>query len=154
MDQERVLQLIEGAIAENKSLFLVDVRFPPGNHIYVEVDGDQGVPLKECIRISRAVEHNLDREEEDFSLEVSSPDLSSPLSLRRQYPKNIGRILQLTLQDRTKAEGRLAAVDDTGIELTWKAREPKPIGKGKVTVEKRRNIPFEEILEATVKITF
>ena len=117
------------------------------------MDGDQGISIKECMRISRHVEHNLDREEEDFSLEVTSPDISHPLTVQRQYKKNINRILKVKTQEE-ELEGTLVNTDENGISLQWKAREPKPIGKGKVTVQKNVTVPFESIKEAKVKITF
>jgi ribosome maturation factor RimP len=119
----------------------------------VIVDGDQGISLKECVRISRHVEHNLDREEEDFALEVTSPDITQPLTVERQYQKNINRILKVKTEE-GEIEGTLVNVNDKGISLQWKAREPKPVGKGKVTVVKNATIAFENIIEAKVKITF
>lgn len=154
MDKDKVKDLVNEALLENPELFLIDLSFLPENKIYVEVDGDKGVSLKECIRISRAVEHNLDREEEDFSLEVTSPDVSKPLKVQRQYIKNIGRILQVRSSDGTDIEGSLKEVNNESIVLEWKAREPKPIGKGKITVVKSANIPFTDIVEAKVKIIF
>lgn len=154
MDKEKVINLLNNALEENPALFLIELKFLPENKIYVEVDGDTGVSLKECIRISREIEQNLDREEEDFSLEVTSPDVANPLKVNRQYQKNINRILEVKLQDNTKVEGVLKAVTEDSIELEWKAREPKPIGKGKVTVVKNATLLFLEILEAKVKIIF
>lgn len=154
MDKKLVQELVNGAISENKELFLIELNFLPGNKIYVEVDGDKGVSLKECIRISRAVEHNLDREEEDFSLEVTSPDVANPLKVKRQYVKNINRKLMVKLTNNTTIEGDLIKVGDNEIELEWKVREPKPIGKGKITVIKNAVIAFNDIIEAKVKIIF
>lgn len=154
MDKEKIITLVNNALDQNASLFLIELKFLPENKIYVEVDGDQGIPLKECIRISREVEHNLDREEEDFSLEVTSPDIANPLKVKRQYKKNVNRILQVKLNDNSKLEGTLKAVSDESIELQWKAREPKPIGKGKITVVKNATVLFENILEAKVKLIF
>ena len=154
MDRKLVQELVDGAISENKELFLIELNFLPDNKIYVEVDGDKGVSLKECIRISRAVEHNLDREVEDFSLEVTSPDVANPLKVKRQYVKNINRKLAVKLTDNTTVEGDLIKVGDNDIELEWKAREPKPIGKGKITVKKNAVIAFNDIVEAKVKIIF
>ena len=145
--------LVEAALEENPSLFLIDLQLLPNSKILVEVDGDAGVALNECIRISRAVEGNLDREEEDFSLEVSSPDITKPLQVLRQYQKNIGRTLQVKTLE-TALEGTLVAVLEESIELEWKAREPKPIGKGKRTVEKKERIAFDAIVEAKVKLIF
>jgi ribosome maturation factor RimP len=144
---------VEAALEENPSLFLIDLQLLPNSKILVEVDGDAGVALNECIRISRAVEGNLDREEEDFSLEVSSPDITKPLQVLRQYQKNIGRTLQVKTLE-TALEGTLVAVLEEAIELEWKAREPKPIGKGKRTVEKKKRIAFDAIVEAKVKLIF
>ena len=69
--------------------------------------------------------HNFDREEEDFSLEVTSPDIAEPLKVKRQYVKNLNRILSVKLNDQ-KIEGTLSEVNKEDIVLTWKAREPKP----------------------------
>lgn len=154
MNKEKVINLLNNALEENPALFLIELKFLPDNKIYIEVDGDTGISLKECIRINREIEHNLDREEEDFSLEVTSPDVSNPLKVNRQYQKNINRILEVKLKDHTKVEGLLKAVNEDSIELEWKAREPKPIGKGKVTVVKNATLLFSSILEAKVKIIF
>lgn len=153
MEQDKIKHLVEEALSENKSLFLIDLKFLDQNKIYIEVDGDQGIALSECIRINRYVESNLDREEEDFSLEVTSPDIANPLVVKRQYTKNIGRILVVKLAE-TIVEGVLKEVTEDEIMLEWKTREPKPIGKGKVTVLKKQTIPFAEIKEAKVKIIF
>jgi ribosome maturation factor RimP len=154
MDKVKIENLVKTAIEENKSLFLIALDFLPNNKILVEVDGDNGVSLKECIRISRAVEHNLDREEEDFSLEVTSPDIAKPLVVKRQYKKNINRILEVKLINNSIIEGILKCVNEKTIELEWKAREPKPVGKGKITVVKNKTIAFKDILEAKVKLLF
>ncbi len=154
MDKEKVINLLNDALEENSALYLIELKFLPENKIYVEVDGDAGVSLKECIRINRAIEQDLDREEEDFSLEVTTPDIANPLKVKRQYKKNINRTLKVILKDNKKVEGILKNVSENQIELEWKAREPKPIGKGKVTVVKNETIQFSDILEAKVKIIF
>ncbi|WP_334057149.1 ribosome assembly cofactor RimP [Polaribacter sp. P097] len=153
MDQKKIKDLVDEALALNESLFLIDLTISENNKIQVTVDGDNGVPLSECIRISRNVEHNLDREEEDFSLEVTTPDISHPLKEKRQYIKNINRILKVKTAEE-ELEGTLVEADDEKIVLNWKAREPKPIGKGKVTVKKSATLTYTEIKEAKVKIVF
>lgn len=154
MDTEKIRNLVNNAIAQNPELFLIDLDFLSDNKIYVEVDGDNGIPLNECIRISREIEHNLDRDKEDFSLEVTSPDVSDPLKTKRQYKKNINRVLTVKLNDNSTVEGLLINVATNEIELEWKVREPKPIGKGKITVVKNATVPYINILEAKVKIVF
>ncbi|MCK4561851.1 MAG: ribosome assembly cofactor RimP [Flavobacteriaceae bacterium] len=151
--KNKVVKLVNEAIEENNSLFLIDLKFSEDNSILVVVDGDEGVPLNECIRISRHVEHNLDREEEDFSLEVTTPNITDPLVNLRQYNKNIDRTLKVRTETE-KFEGKLIEVNENNITLHWKAREPKPIGKGKITVEKQQTIPLSEIKQAKVKIVF
>lgn len=154
MNKERVKQLLTEALDENEELFLIELSFLDENKIYIEVDGNMGINLKECIRISRHINNNLDREEEDFGLEVTSPDVANPLKVLRQYQKNIGRILTVKTKENTKFEGTLVDVKDDEISLEWKAREPKPIGKGKITVLKTVKIEYSNILEAKVKIIF
>ncbi len=153
MDQDLVIKLVDEAVCENESLFLIDLSFLPSNKIKVIVDGDDGISLKECVRISRHVEHNLDREEEGFALEVTSPDITQPLLVERQYKKNIHRILKVKTEE-GEIEGTLIEANKEGISLRWKTREPKPIGKGKITVEKNSTIVYQNIKEAKVKITF
>ncbi len=153
MNQETVKNLVVEALEENERLFLIDLKFLPANKIVVVVDGDDGVPLKECVRISRHVEHNLDREAEDFSLEVSSPGATEPLVNKRQYRKHLGRTLKVTTETQ-KYEGVLTNYTDEEIQLEWKTREPKPVGKGKTTVVKTATIKHEDINKAKVKIIF
>ncbi|RZS98880.1 ribosome assembly cofactor RimP [Aquimarina brevivitae] len=148
-----VEELVAGALQENPSLFLIDLKVHPDNRIEVIIDGDQGVTVDDCIAVSRAVEHNLDREEQDFALQVMSAGVSEGITHQRQYQKNVGRKLKVkTAED--KVEGELVSVTDDGITLVWKTREPKPVGKGKVTVTKEANIAFKDIREAKVMITF
>lgn len=154
MDQKIVRQLVKEALEENDKLFLIELSFLANNKIYLEVDGDTGINLKECMRINRHIEHNLDREEDDFALEVTSPDIAKPLKVQRQYQKNAGRTLQVKTVNGEKYEGVLTFVDESKITLEWKAREPKPIGKGKVTVDKTVTIEYKDIQEAIVKIIF
>jgi ribosome maturation factor RimP len=153
MNKEKVRALVKEAIEENNSLFLIDLIFSNEDSILVVVDGDTGVALSECIRISRHVEHNLDREEEDFSLEVTTPNITDPLLNLRQYNKNINRTLKVKTGS-SNFEGKLIEVNENNITLQWKTREPKPIGKGKITVEKQQTIPLSEIKQAKVKIIF
>ncbi len=154
MDKESIIRLVAEALEENENLFLIELSFLSDNKILVEVDGDSGVNLKECIRISRHVEHNLDREEEDFALEVTSVNITKPLKVQRQYKKNIGRTMGVKTTDGEEFEGVLIQSDENQITLEWKAREPKPIGKGKITVVKTAEIVYKNIQEAKVKIIF
>ncbi|HET8804122.1 MAG TPA: ribosome assembly cofactor RimP [Aequorivita sp.] len=154
MMREKVAQLLESALEENKSLFLIDLNISEDNQIRVILDGDTGVTVEDCIAISRAIEHNLDREEYDFSLEVMSSGVSEPLTIPRQFKKNIGRTLKVKTKSEEKIEGELISANEENCTLTWSAREPKPVGKGKVTVQKEATLPYKDIVEAKVMITF
>lgn len=153
MFKNKVTELLEGALAERTDLFLIDFSINNENHIKVIIDGDNGVLVEDCMFISRAIEHNLDREEEDFSLEVMSAGAASPLVHERQYKKNLKRTLKVKTGSE-EIEGILANADEQGISLEWKVREPKPVGKGKVTVKKEASIPYKDIVEAKVMIKF
>ncbi|MBY8962192.1 ribosome assembly cofactor RimP [Flavobacterium sp. D11R37] len=151
--KEKVSNLLDEALKERPELFLIELKITEANKIMVTLDGDNGVNLQDCIDVSRAIEHNLDREEHDFSLEVASAGATSPLINKRQYKKNIGRTLKVTTQTE-KIEAELTGATDEHIVLEWKAREPKKVGKGKETVQKRAEVPYGDIKEAVVVIKF
>ncbi|RKS00791.1 ribosome maturation factor RimP [Flavobacterium sp. 102] len=151
--KEKVTKLLEEGLLEKPSLFLVDLSISESYKITVTLDGDNGVNLQDCIDVSRVIENNLDREEQDFSLEVASAGVSTPLKLVRQYKKNIGRTLKVKTATET-IEAKLEAASEESITLSWTAREPKKVGKGKETVEHKREISYSEIKEAIVIIIF
>lgn len=150
----QVKDLLEQGLAEHPELFLIDFTISPDFKISVVIDGDNGVTLQDCIDVSRSVEHNLDREEQDFSLEVASAGATAPMKFPRQYQKNIGRTLEVISNDDTKIEAKLIDANNEAIKLEWKAREPKKVGKGKETVVKTAEIPYISIKKAVVVISF
>ncbi len=153
MFKKAVEDLLEEALKDRPDLFLIDFSIQGDNQIKIIIDGDKGVLVDDCIFVSRAIEHNLDREEHDFSLDVMSAGATSPLVHKRQYRKNINRELQVkTTSD--KIEGTLTEADDEHIILNWKVREPKPVGKGKITIKKEASIAYKNIVEAKVMIKF
>ncbi|MES2748602.1 MAG: ribosome assembly cofactor RimP [Bacteroidota bacterium] len=151
--KDKVSNLLEEGLEQNPSLFLVDLTITETFKVIITLDGDNGVNLQDCIDISRAIDTNLDREEQDYSLEVASAGVSSPLKMVRQYRKNIGRTLKVKTATET-IEAKLENANDESILLSWTAREPKKIGKGKETVEHKREIPYSDIKEAIVTIIF
>jgi ribosome maturation factor RimP len=155
MDRKLVRSLLDEALELNKELFLVYFDINEANHISVIIDGDKGVTVSECMRVSRNIEHNMDRDEEDFSLEVSSFDISHPLTMPRQYIKNIGRKLKVKTKSDEKFEGTLLSfTEDNKFVLQWKERVPKTLGKGKMTVEKQQELSIDDVKEAKVVIIF
>ena len=151
---QKVKDLLSLALEQYPNIFLVDLKISNDKSINVILDGDKEVNIKDCINISRAIEVDLDRDEEDFSLEVASAGVGSPLKFPRQYRKNLGRKLEVISSDGLKFMGELTHVKEDAIELQWKQREPKPIGKGKVTVTKNKILTFDEISQTKVMIKF
>ncbi|MCW2117901.1 ribosome maturation factor RimP [Flavobacterium sp. 7A] len=151
--KEKINSLLLEALSERPSLFLIDVVITDAFKVIVTIDGDDGVVLQDCIDVSRAVESNLDREDQDFSLEVASFGVGSPLKFVRQYKKNVGRTLIVkTATENIEAE--LVEANDDFVILSWEAREPKKLGKGKETVQKRLELSYGDIKEAIVTVTF
>lgn len=153
MFKTTVKNLLESALIERTDLFLLEMSISDDNKVKIVIDGDKGVSVEDCMFISRAIEHNLDREEIDFALEVASAGATAPIVNKRQYNKNIGRTLEVKTAS-GKIEAILKGVSDEGISLEWKVREPKPVGKGKVTVKKEAEIAYSDIVEAKVMIKF
>ena len=150
--KEKVEQLIAEGV-QGTDIFLVKLTVSSNNDINVLLDSDTGLTLANCRTVSRAIESNLDREEEDFSLTVSSAGVGEPLVLR-QYKKNVGRKVKVTLTDGEIIEAKMVASDDQGVELEWKSREKKPTGKGKITVVNKRLLEYQNIKQTVVLITF
>ena len=111
--------MVQAMLAGEQGYFLVDVRVKPTNNVKVFIDGDQGISIEKCVQVNRALYKKFEETglfpNGDFSLEVSSPGLDEPLKLHRQYKKNIGRQVELVLQDGSKIEGRLLEVSEDGI---------------------------------------
>lgn len=152
--RKRIEELLHDFLETRKDLFLIDLKISAGDDITVILDGDNGVSLQDCLDASRAIEFNMDREEHDFSLQVMSAGLSEPLATPRQFAKNIGREIEVLLNDSSKIEGELAKADEEKITLILRYRKPKDIGKGKVDVEEEKEIPYSEIKKALVTIKF
>ncbi len=152
--RNKIEQLLNDFLAERNDLFLIDLKISACDDITVILDGDNGVTLQDCLDASRAIEFNMDREEHDFSLQVMSAGLSEPLSMPRQYAKNIGRDLKILLNDSSEIEGELGNLDEEKITLILRYRKPKEVGKGKMDVVEEKEIPYSNIKKATVVIKF
>ena len=144
-----VTQLIEERI-EGTDIFIVDVDISAGNKISITLDADEGLSIEKCMSVSRNVEHNLDREEEDFSLEVASFGLSNPLQMPRQFQKYIGKKVVVVTNEMKKLEGTLLTFDDNGLDIELELTK-KQI---KAKVEPKINISFDEVKETKAAISF
>ena len=146
--EERVVSLI-GA---EKDLFLVEIRIKPTNNVKIYIDGDQGVSVDKLVSYNRKLYRQLEEEgifpDGDFSLELSSPGLDEPLKMHRQYVKNIGRPVEVILNDGIKQEGVLKAVSEEAIEVE------STTGKGKKAITAQLTIPFIQIKSTKIQIKF
>lgn len=150
--EKRVTELVEEKIADRPELFLVEVKMLPNNKLIIHVDGDEGISIQDCVAISRHVGFHLEEEntiEQAYNLEVSSPGVGEPLKLIRQYNKNIGRTVSVKLTGGQKKEGKLLEVTDNSILIEESVKE-----KGKKAVAVETAVPFNEILETSVLISF
>lgn len=152
--RDKVSSLIDSVLNENESLFLIDLTISNDNAIRVVIDGDQGVGIDDCIAVSRAIEHNLNRDEVDFSIEVTSFGATEPFCLERQYKKNVGRNVEVLTKEGKKHEGLLKGITEGQVVLEIETREPKPVGKGKITVKKEHLVALNDIKETKVIIKF
>jgi ribosome maturation factor RimP len=106
-------------------LFVVDIIVKAGNKIMVRIDSDNALLIHDCKMLSRHIENTLDREKEDFELEVSSPGIDFPLVNTRQYKKNIGRTIAITLKENSVKKGVLKQVDENSISIEIKEKKKK-----------------------------
>ena len=150
--EQQVKNLVEEKISDRPDLFLVDVKMNPNGNLIVLVDGDQGIGIQDCAAISRHVGFHLEENnviEQAYNLEVSSPGIDFPLKSVRQYQKNIGRNLLVTLNDGSKKEGKLIAADEENITI-----EEKIAVKGKKATFEAVQLPQNLLQEAIVLISF
>ncbi|MES2621487.1 MAG: ribosome assembly cofactor RimP [Bacteroidota bacterium] len=148
---------------EERNLFLVDVKFPMGRQVEVYIDSDEGIHISECAIISRLLEKKLDESglvPDNYILEVSSPGMSNPLKVPRQYKRRIGRVLEVLKNDGTQIEAQLVEADDEKIKLreviVEKKKNPKSeIRNPKLTAEpKEYELRFDEIKKAVLQFKF
>ena len=117
MIEQGEIETLLKEILEQTECFLVDIRVDKSNRITVQVDQDEGVNINDCVSISKALEEQLDRDTEDFALEVSSPGLDAPFKVTRQYFKNRGNKVRVVSEGGETFEGILKEVSDKGIEI-------------------------------------
>jgi len=156
ISKKKVKQLIQERIDElDNGLFVVDLRISSSNQINVELDKHDGnVSVDDCIRVSRNVEHNLDREDEDFELNVSSAGLDKGLRVFAQYKKNIGRDVKVKRKEGGKIEGTMINATEEQIIVQTTRKERIEGKKKKETIVEDHVIPMSNILETKIVISF
>ena len=142
IDKNKIVELVEEKLTEDQ--FIVSIDVSPSNQISVLLDSDKGITIRDCVNISRQIEGNLDRESEDFELNVSSSGLGQPFKILRQYKKNIGKEIEVVLKDGRKVEGILKQVDEDGFELETSKKEKVEGKKKKELIVSLIPIKFDE----------
>jgi ribosome maturation factor RimP len=149
---EQIRELVESILSIDNQYFIVKISIRPINNITVFIDGDAGVTIEKCVKLNRALYKQIVEtgicNDGEFSLEVSSPGVDEPLSMPRQYIKNIGRNVEVEMLDGRKLEGKLLNADEKGVEV----EEEK--GKGKKKEVLRHFLLLDEIKSTIVKLIF
>jgi len=151
INKDFITKLVEEQLVGTDK-FLVGISVSINNNIKVYLDSDTQLSIDDCVSISRNIEENLDREQDDFELQVSSAGIDTPLVDRRQYLKNIGRDIKLVLNNSKEFKGNLLDVTDKGITINY--RYTKKQGKKRVKLEEKKIISFSEIKIAKIVISF
>lgn len=140
---------------EYNDYFLIEISISPAKLVDIIIDADEGVKFEQCHRISRHIENLIDTEGllgEEYTLEVGSPGISRPLKLARQYPRNVGRTLEVIDTEGVKTTGILTAVDAQKITIEYE--NVRKEGKKKIKETLTLELPFENIKSALVQVSF
>jgi len=130
---------------EGKDYFLVDLSVNPDDRVVVVIDHADGVWIEDCADLSRYIESKINREDEDYELEVGSAGLGQPFQVRRQYEIHVGQPVETQTKDGKKFKGTLASVDETGFELNVLQKVKEEGKKRPVTKEVSLRFDFEEV---------
>ncbi|MFT4662044.1 MAG: ribosome maturation factor RimP [Patiriisocius sp.] len=142
-------------LTANNTRFLVDVTVSSGNDIYIEIDdAERFITVVDCIEVSKGLENELDRENQDFSLQVSSPGLSNPFKVKEQYLKNVGREVRVLKSDGIVVKGELSSATIEEIKITSKEKQRIEGRKAKEWVTIETVLNYNEIKETTIVISF
>ncbi len=148
--EQKFRDILSKVLENYESIFLIDITFGANNDVKVFLDGDNGLTLKDCVSINSDIKKNLSQDEINYSVEIGSCGIDYPLKLMRQFKKNISRKIEITDFDDRKYSGVLSNVSNLSFEIKWKERQPKKIGKGKVTVDLSKIFNYGEYKKAHV----
>lgn len=148
IDKESIQSIVEQEIQET-DLFVVEIKIDTANNISVFLDGDNGVTIDQCVAISRSIEGTLDRDKEDFALEVSSAGIGEPFKVHRQYQKAIGKQIEVLFSSGIKIKGTLTQVNEQNFEIKYTKKEKPEGAKRPKLVEKTETVSFDDIKSVT-----
>ena len=152
-DKKHITELAEQHLAGTDK-FLVDLNVSPAGKIEVYIDSINGLSVKDCVELSRYIESSLDREKEDFELEVSSPGAEEPFKVPQQYAKNIGRKLKVITNEGNEYQGLLTNFENNSITLETSRKEKKEKGNGKIKINENITLELDKVKKAGVILSF
>ncbi|MEF2791873.1 MAG: ribosome assembly cofactor RimP [Alistipes dispar] len=144
IDTKKITEAAERHL-EGTDMFVVECTSTPGNEIELTIDSDTSVGIDACVALSRAVEADLDRDAEDFSLTVASAGIGSELRTLRQYRKLVGRPVEVLLTNGVKILAHLNEATDEGVTLSYEEKQAVEGRKRKQSVKVTRSYPFAQI---------
>ena len=153
IDREYIEKLVTDKL-QNTDYYLIDVIVSVDNDIKVEVDNDDGVSIDDCAMLSRYIEEHLDREAEDYSLEVGSSGITEPFKVLRQYQKNVGNEVEMMLKNGTKLTGTLVEATEESVTIAVKRKEQKVDAKRKAVLLFHLTYKYEDIKYTKYLIKF
>lgn len=153
IDKEQIAAIAERHL-EQTDLFLVGCKISPANEVELTIDSPTSVDIEQCIALSRAIEGELDREQEDFELTVMSAGIGEPLVDLRQYRKLVGRSVEVILKNGIKVLAKLDAVTEEALTLSYEEKQSIEGKKRKQIVTVTRTYPFEEIKQTVEYLDF
>jgi len=151
--KQTIIDLIESHF-EGTDKFVVDVKVLAGNKIEVYIDAPNHVVIADCVDLSRHIEGSLDREKEDFELQVSSPGATESFKVLHQYKKYIGTKVKVVTKEGAKHEGILVSANDNEFVIEETRREKKAVGKGNQTVVENITLTYNQTKETKSVLPF
>ncbi len=153
IDRNKVKEIVEKWLGD-KDYFLVDVEVSPDDRIVVEIDHADGVWIEDCVSLSRYIEENLSRDEEDYELEVGSAGLGQPFKVEQQYINCVGRHVEVLAADGIKHKGVLKAVEGRSFTITMQEKQKQDGRKRPVIVDVERTFSMDEVKYCKYLIDF
>lgn len=153
IDKTKLIDFIESQLSES-DYFLVDVVVSTDNCIRVEIDHLEGVNIDYCVELTRAIEAEFDREEEDYELEVGSAGLTSPFKVKGQYLKYVGKEVEVLAADGKKYKGTLDQVDEDSFTIICDEKVKKEGAKRPVVEQVPHQFMYNQVKSTKYLLQF
>lgn len=154
MIQNKYISDVVKEFINGTGLFTVEISIKPGNHITILIDSMTGVTIEQCAELSRLINSSLNRDEEDYELEVSSPGLLHPFKVKEQYHKNIGHEVEILSANGQKSTGKLISVDENYFTTEIQKKVKTEDSKKPRLITEQQQFKFDEVKSAKIVINF